>query len=142
LTGSQALRKLLRISRDSDVVITPDGPRGPNRAMSAGIVFLSARTGNPIVPTAFACSRCWRIPGRWTSLAIPKPFSRVVLLAGDPIQIPSNLGSTQVNQYVSQVQLAMDDLNRAAQKLIAMKHTVRPSSRDELEGCQSTKSSM
>jgi lysophospholipid acyltransferase (LPLAT)-like uncharacterized protein len=117
-SGGRALRELLRVARSRNIVITPDGPRGPSRTMSRGIIFLSSRTGNPIVPTAFACSRCWHIPGNWTSLAVPMPFSRVVLLAGEPIQIPARLCTTQINHFVSLVQSAMDDMDRLAHELI------------------------
>ena len=65
-TGGRVFAKCFG-SREKDIVITPDGPRGPSRRMSRGIVFLASRTGNAIVPTAFACSRCWRIAGSWTT---------------------------------------------------------------------------
>ena len=113
-SGGQALREMLRVAREKDIVITPDGPRGPRRTMSRGIVFLASRSGNAIVPTAFACSRCWQIPGSWTNLIIPIPFSRVILLAGDPIQVPPQLDSQSIDQYVAQVQLAMDRLDQIA----------------------------
>ncbi len=117
-TGGKALRELLRVAQEKDIVITPDGPRGPSRRMSRGIVFLASRTGNSIVPTAFACSSCWRIPGSWSSLVIPLPFSRVILMAGDPIPVPAGLRSESIDQYVAQVQLAMDELETQAQRWI------------------------
>jgi lysophospholipid acyltransferase (LPLAT)-like uncharacterized protein len=123
-SGGRALRELLRVARKRNIVITPDGPRGPSRTMSRGIVFLSSRTGSPIVPTAFACSRCWQIPGTWTSLAIPMPFSRVVLLAGNPIPIPARLDVSQINQYASLVQAAMDDLDHQAHQLLVDRGSV------------------
>ena len=113
-TGGRALRELLRVASENDIVITPDGPRGPSRTMSRGIVFLASRTGNAIVPTAFACSRCWRIPGSWSTLIIPVPFSQVVLLAGDPIHVPPKLRAEAIDQYVAEVQLAMDQLDAKA----------------------------
>jgi lysophospholipid acyltransferase (LPLAT)-like uncharacterized protein len=114
ITGGRALRELLRVAQEKDIVITPDGPRGPSRTISRGIIFLSSRTGNAIVPTAFACSRCWRIPGSWSSLVVPVPFSQVILLAGDPIHVPPKLEMLDIDQYVSEVQRAMDRLDEQA----------------------------
>ncbi len=121
-TGGRVLREMLRVAREKDIVITPDGPRGPSRKVSRGIVFLSSRTGNAIVPTGFACSRCWRIAGSWTSLIIPKPFSHVVLLAGDPIHVPQRLDTEGIDRYVAEVQTAMDRLDeKAVEMVIAQK---------------------
>jgi lysophospholipid acyltransferase (LPLAT)-like uncharacterized protein len=106
-TGSRAAMEMLRKSQTHDFVITPDGPRGPRRTMSRGIVYLASKTGNPIVPTAFACSNPWDVKGSWTSLTIPKPGSRLVLLAGEPINIPPELETSELAQYVKSVQRQM-----------------------------------
>jgi lysophospholipid acyltransferase (LPLAT)-like uncharacterized protein len=113
-SGFRALRDLLHVARAKDIVITSDGPRGPRRTVSRGIVYLSSKTGNGIVPTAFACSRCWRIKGSWTDLVVPRPFSRVVLMAGTPIYVPPNLSAAQMSQFVVQLQSAMDHLDTLA----------------------------
>lgn len=126
-TGGRVLRQMLRVAREKDIVITPDGPRGPSRRMSRGIVFLASRTGNAIVPTAFACSRCWRIAGSWTSLIIPKPFAHVVLLAGEPINVPARLDLQDIDQYVSKVQDAMDQLDEKATEMVLARSRSRTS---------------
>lgn len=113
-TGGKALRELLRVAQQHDIVMTPDGPRGPRRVMSRGIVYLASRSGSSIVPTAFACRSCWKIRGNWTDLTIPRPFSRVVLLAGEPIAVPPDLPIDDIDHYVHQVQAAMDELDRRA----------------------------
>lgn len=53
-----ALRQLLRIGRTGiDVVVTPDGPRGPRRLVQKGVIYLAKTTGLPIVPLTFVCSK-------------------------------------------------------------------------------------
>ena len=113
--GASAVREIFQAAQECDIVITPDGPRGPRRKMSTGVVYLSSRTGRAIVPTAFACSGAWSIRGSWTELQIPKPFSKVVLLAGEPIAIPIDVHRDQLEEYVQQIQTAMNDLNSLAQ---------------------------
>ena len=117
VSGGRAMRTMIRIARHQDIVIAPDGPRGPNRRMSKGIVFLASKTGSSIIPTAFACSRYWRIRSTWTSLVIPVPFSRVILLAGAPIHIPDGITQQEIEHYVGVVQLAMDQLDAKAGQL-------------------------
>jgi lysophospholipid acyltransferase (LPLAT)-like uncharacterized protein len=71
--GSEALRELIRLGRSgADLVVTPDGPKGPPQVAKPGIIQLARATGHPIVPLAFSCSKknssragtgsCSRIP--------------------------------------------------------------------------------
>lgn len=106
-----AMRELLQTVESRHLVITPDGPRGPNRTMSSGIVYLASRSGREIVPTGFACSNCWRWKGTWSELIVPKPFSTIVLLAGSPIGVPKDIERADLQIYVDQVQTAMDQLD-------------------------------
>jgi len=56
--GQKALRQLIRLGRQGvDLVITPDGPKGPRHRVQPGVVTLAKFTGLPIVPLGFACSK-------------------------------------------------------------------------------------
>ena len=56
--GSEALRELIRLGRSgADLVVTPDGPKGPRQVVKPGIIQLARATGLPIVPLAFSCSK-------------------------------------------------------------------------------------
>jgi len=56
--GAGALRALIKLGRSGqDVVVTPDGPKGPRHVAKLGVVQLAKVTGLPIVPLAFACSK-------------------------------------------------------------------------------------
>jgi lysophospholipid acyltransferase (LPLAT)-like uncharacterized protein len=112
--GAEAIRELLRTPENSHIVITPDGPRGPRHQAKPGLILIAARSGRAIVPTAFAATSCWRIPGRWTDLVIPKPFSRVYALGGQPIYVPKEANQREFTQFLFQVQGEMDRLNGLA----------------------------
>jgi lysophospholipid acyltransferase (LPLAT)-like uncharacterized protein len=56
--GVMALREMIRLGRSGvDLVITPDGPRGPRHVVQVGAVQLAQATGLPIVPLTFSCSK-------------------------------------------------------------------------------------
>jgi lysophospholipid acyltransferase (LPLAT)-like uncharacterized protein len=63
-----------------------DGPRGPARVAQPGAVFLAGATGHPILPFHFEASRFWTA-GRWDQTQVPKPFARVALVVGAPIEV-------------------------------------------------------
>lgn len=115
-TGGNAARRLLRTASTHSIVITPDGPRGPRRTMSRGVVYLASKTGNGICPCAFVCSNQWDVKGNWTSLTIPKPFSKIVMLCDEPIYVPPDLDEVETNWFVDSVQQRMDKLQVMAQQ--------------------------
>ena len=115
--GVTATRRLMKLAQDKHIVITPDGPRGPRRTMSKGIVYLASRSGRVVYPTAFHAGREWRIKGNWTDLMIPVPFSRVYCLIGDPIEVPPDVASQDLDTYVDRLQAAMDRLDQMALRL-------------------------
>jgi lysophospholipid acyltransferase (LPLAT)-like uncharacterized protein len=56
--GMAALRELIRLGRSGhDVVVTPDGPKGPAQIVKLGVIQLARASRLPIVPLAFACSK-------------------------------------------------------------------------------------
>jgi lysophospholipid acyltransferase (LPLAT)-like uncharacterized protein len=63
-----------------------DGPRGPARVAQPGAVFLAGATGHPILPFHFEANRYWTA-GRWDATQVPKPFARVALVVGAPIEV-------------------------------------------------------
>lgn len=56
--GSRAIRQLLKAGMNGeDLVVTPDGPKGPACKVQSGVVYLAKVTGLPILPLTFACSK-------------------------------------------------------------------------------------
>lgn len=56
--GAGALRSLIKLGRSGkDVVVTPDGPKGPRQVAKLGVIQLAKATGLPIIPIAFGCSK-------------------------------------------------------------------------------------
>ncbi|GJL66775.1 MAG: hypothetical protein NPIRA05_17460 [Nitrospirales bacterium] len=56
--GGAALRQLIRHGRTgADLVVTPDGPRGPKWKVQEGVIHLARMTGLPIVPVTAAYSK-------------------------------------------------------------------------------------
>lgn len=115
--GASAVKQLLADTAGKHIVITPDGPRGPRRQMKAGAVFVASQTGRPICPGAFACRSFWRIPGSWTDMLIPKPFTTVYLVTGSSITVPPDLSREELDRHVALLQEAMDGLHEQVERL-------------------------
>ena len=85
--GSSAIRQLKKNSKFSSLVITPDGPRGPRREMAIGPIYMASMLRMPIVPVAVGIDDAYRLK-TWDQFAIPKPLTRIRLIAGPKIEIP------------------------------------------------------
>lgn len=84
--GVVALRELIRLGRAGrDVVVTPDGPKGPAHVAKMGVIQLAKSTGLPIIPVAFGCSKK-------NSLRVGiASWSRIRSLAGFFCGVPQSL---------------------------------------------------
>jgi hypothetical protein len=84
--GRAAFKELVALGREAvDLVITPDGPRGPRHEIKEGVVQLARLTGRAVVPMTFVCSRGHRF-GSWDRFLLPYPFSRGVFAYGQPLR--------------------------------------------------------
>ena len=60
--GASAILQLSEtLASGRDVVITPDGPRGPAYELGPGVVFLAQKSGAAVVPVNIEYSSCWRL---------------------------------------------------------------------------------
>lgn len=85
--GGRALLEMSReLERGSVVAVTPDGPRGPARRFQPGALVAAQRAGVPVVPIVVHIDRAWRFTS-WDDFLVPKPFARVTIAWGDPMQV-------------------------------------------------------
>jgi len=80
--GASAILQLTDVlASGRDVVITPDGPRGPAYELGPGIIFLAQKSGAPVAPVNMEYSNCWRLKS-WDRFILPRPFSKVRVIIG------------------------------------------------------------
>ena len=112
--GVQALLESVRcIQAGHMMAITPDGPKGPARKVQPGPVYLARKSGCPVLPVGVACEPCWRLSS-WDSHAVPKPFSRAVILFGDPLRIGPDDGEEEAAMRIEAAINAAEDSAREA----------------------------
>lgn len=89
--GASALLQLTQVlSGGGDVVITPDGPRGPVYELGPGLVFLAQKTGAGVLPMNLEYSSCWRVRS-WDRFILPRPFAKVRVTFGEVYHVaPTN----------------------------------------------------
>jgi len=87
--GASAILQLTDVlASGHDVVITPDGPRGPAYELGPGVIFLAQKSGAAVVPINMEYSNCWRIKS-WDQFIVPRPFGKVRVIIGQPHRVRS-----------------------------------------------------
>ena len=113
IRGSSSKRAAIALSRGIELVrkgfnlgITPDGPRGPRYKCKQGPVIVASATGRKILPISLNYAKYWEL-NNWCRFRIPKPFSKIEVVVGDPIEIPPNLTKEDIAYWCSAVEKAM-----------------------------------
>jgi lysophospholipid acyltransferase (LPLAT)-like uncharacterized protein len=96
-----------------EVIIVPDGPRGPSRELKPGCLKLAQQTGAPLVPFTFAASRR-KVLASWDRFLVFKPFARVLVVLGDPIVIDPSLRGEALEAERKRVERLLVDLDERA----------------------------
>lgn len=115
--GVNALLDLLKKSqKGTSIAITPDGPRGPRFIVQPGVIFLGQKTGSPIIPVSLGLANYWELPS-WDRFRIPKPFSKAIVMYGDPIKIPPEIDKTKIEEYRILLEKTLNELTIETDRL-------------------------
>ena len=113
--GRSAFKHLIKIaSEPTDLVITPDGPKGPRHQIKDGVIQLARLTGRPVVPMAFVCSKGHRFAS-WDRFLFPYPFSKGVYSFGEAQFYQSG---ESADSFRDRIEQAMKDNQRTAEEYL------------------------
>jgi len=116
-----AIKEMLKaIKRNEVAVITPDGPRGPRMRVQDGVVRIAAMAGVPVFPVSYSTTR-GRLLGSWDRFFLPKPFSRGVVIWGDPIEVPRRDDEGQYALAKSKIEDSLTKITQEADSLCGQK---------------------
>ncbi|QKF85494.1 lysophospholipid acyltransferase family protein (DUF374 domain) [Campylobacter blaseri] len=75
--GARALINAFKEIRNGvDVIITPDGPRGPKHSVADGAVIIAQKQNLDIYALNYEASKFWQFKS-WDGMILPKPFSTI-----------------------------------------------------------------
>lgn len=117
-SGSHAIIKawgeMTRELQDGgELIIVPDGPRGPNRKLKLGGLKLARETGAVLVPFTFSTSR-EKFLRSWDNFLFFYPFSRVTAIYGEHFAIPPGLKDDDLERERQKIERYMVQLDEKA----------------------------
>ena len=109
--GLQAMRGVHKAitRRGSSPIMIPDGPRGPLYEFKVGVAVLAQTSRAPILPIAVAARKFWRLRS-WDRMIVPRPFSEVAVVIGEPQQVPRELSSEELEVERLRLEGLLDEL--------------------------------
>jgi lysophospholipid acyltransferase (LPLAT)-like uncharacterized protein len=117
--ASKATIQLVRALRSGRPAgFTLDGPKGPARVAQPGAVWLAGATGHPLLPFHLEAARHWTI-GSWDRTQIPKPFSTVALVVGEPLEVPGGLDDSGLEQVRQALEACLSNAEARCRQLLA-----------------------
>lgn len=112
--GLKALHLLIqKLKNHSHIAITPDGPKGPAQKLKSGVLVIAQRSQALIHPSAFSAEHVWKFRS-WDGMIFPKPFSRAVMIKGDPIAVPEKLTEEEMAALTDSVEASLNEVTLRA----------------------------
>jgi lysophospholipid acyltransferase (LPLAT)-like uncharacterized protein len=116
--GKEAIQEyVVKINQGISGGLTVDGPKGPRQQCKPGAAIIASQTGAPILPVVGIANRYWEF-NSWDKFKIPKPFAKIVMLYGTPIQVPASASQEQILEVCNQVTQALKKLEKDVSELI------------------------
>jgi lysophospholipid acyltransferase (LPLAT)-like uncharacterized protein len=110
--GRAAFKEMLDLCQEkADIVLTPDGPKGPRHVLKDGVVQLARMSGRPVMPMAFVCNRGHRFKS-WDRFLFPYPFAHGVYSFGKPLYFDKQEGTDVFRERLKE---AMQDNQQQAE---------------------------
>jgi lysophospholipid acyltransferase (LPLAT)-like uncharacterized protein len=115
--GVPAMRQLIRLlDEGTSIAMTADVPKRA-RVAGLGIVTLARLSGRPIVPTAVVLKRRIQFD-TWDRATLGLPFSRVVVVARDPIRLARDADDATIEAARLAVQQGLDEAHKLAYAMV------------------------
>ena len=100
------------------LVVTPDGPRGPNEVIQAGALQIARRSGQPVFLMGIAANPAWQLQDTWDKVMFAAPFGRGAVVWEGPLHVPADAGEAEIAVLVADWSARLSAATRRAEALV------------------------
>lgn len=113
-----ALREAVSwVSGGGALVVTPDGPRGPNEVIAPGALQIARRSGQPVFLMGVAASPAIQL-NSWDRAMFAAPFGRGAVVWEGPLHVPFEAGEAEVAALIADWSARLSAATRRAEALV------------------------
>lgn len=107
---SAALELIDKLKQGDSIGIMVDGPKGPKGKVKDGIINIAKLSGVPIIPVIWGSKdKTFFKFNTWDNFQVPFGLCKIIVLFGDPIQIPSDSTKEDMQLWCEKLK---DEMNR------------------------------
>lgn len=112
-----AIREAVQWVKDGGaLVVTPDGPRGPNELIAAGSLQIARRSGQPVFLMGIAATPALRLD-TWDKVTFAAPFGRGAVVWEGPLTVPPEADDALIEALVCDWSARLSAATRRAETL-------------------------
>ncbi len=105
------------VSGGGALVVTPDGPRGPNEVIAPGALQIAKRSGQPIFLMGIAAHPAVQA-GTWDRAMLALPFGRGAVVWDGPLLVPADADDAAMAGLIADWSARLSAATRRAEMLV------------------------
>lgn len=105
------------VSGGGALVVTPDGPRGPNELIAPGAVQIARRSGQPVYLMGIAANPAIQLE-TWDEVMFALPFGRGSVVWEGPLHVPPDANDAVIAHLISDWSARLSAATRRAEQLV------------------------
>lgn len=100
------------------LVVTPDGPRGPNEIIAPGALQIARRSGQPVFLMGIAANPATQLKKTWDKVMFAAPFGRGAVVWEGPLYVSADADDAQIAALVEDWSARLSAATRRAETLV------------------------
>ena len=114
-----ALREAVNhVSEGGALVVTPDGPRGPNEVIAPGALQIARRSGQPVYLMGIAADPALQMRNTWDKVMWAAPFGRGAVVWEGPLFVPPDADEGVIQGLIGDWSARLSAVTREAETLV------------------------
>ncbi len=101
------------------LVVTPDGPRGPNEVIAPGALQIARRSGQPVFLMGIAANPAWQSRSTWDRVMFAAPFGRGAVVWDGPLYVEADADEAAITGLIAAWSERLSRATRQAEALVA-----------------------
>lgn len=106
------------VSDGNGLVITPDGPRGPNELIAPGALQIARRSGQPVFLMGIAAAPAAQWRKSWDKAMFALPFGSGVVVWEGPLYVPADADDSLISRLIADWSAKLSAATRRAEALV------------------------
>jgi lysophospholipid acyltransferase (LPLAT)-like uncharacterized protein len=100
------------------LVVTPDGPRGPNEVIAPGALQIARRSGQPVFLMGIAANPALQLKSTWDKVMFAAPFGRGAVVWEGPLYVPTDADEAALAALLEDWSARLSAATRRAETLV------------------------